>query len=168
MIDLVSFTVNLIIVILHHGMHNCHYKSQTKSSLSADSMAALFSIPGSRSPLHKWQVLQVILYLHLQFHRVALTAEQDFDAPSALTVHSLSLKHTLRQGQSQWGYTHEVIHMNWDFNFGLYWYFNYKHFQRGESVKHGKLKRLERSVCFPSYNQDNQALKTSILIEKPN
>ncbi|KAL7384036.1 hypothetical protein ABVT39_023092 [Epinephelus coioides] len=37
--------------------------------------------------------------LHLQFHRGALTAEQDFDTPSALMLHSLSLKETPGRGQ---------------------------------------------------------------------
>lgn len=150
-------------------MHNCHYKSQTKSSLSAVGLLTA-SLPSFQS------LVPGLLYINdkccksycisICSFTVALTAEQDFDAPSALTVHSLSLKHTLKQGQSQWGCTHGFPHIgililvctdisttNTDFSGESQW-------------SMASLSVLSAVDAF--HHKDNQALKTSVLIEKPN
>lgn len=99
------------------------------SSFSAVSLWLSVSLPSPHSLVFSTQmtsvVITVMFCLHLQFHRGTLTAEQDFDTPLALMLHSLSLKQTLGQGQSRRG---RVSCNSWpcDFKFGLKWYFNYK------------------------------------------
>lgn len=47
-------------------------------------------------------VITVMFCLHLQQRGAAVTAEQDVDAPSALMLHSLSLKPRLGRGRAGW------------------------------------------------------------------